>query len=198
MSTTRRRILAALAGAALGPSGRAASDAAPADPAALLRDGGGGLVVAMRHALAPGTFDPPGFRRGDCSTQRNLSDEGRAQARRIGAWFRAHGLEPKRVRSSSWCRCLETARLAFDRAEAWTALDSIVGQRPHESARVPEMRAELARLAGIAPAGFEVWVTHQVNIAALADAATGSGEALLLRHDRRRDGVVVLAALRIG
>jgi len=198
MSTKRRRLLGALAGLAFCPPGRAASDGAPADPAMPLRAGGRGLVVAMRHALAPGTFDPPGFRRGDCSTQRNLSDAGREQARRIGAWFRTHRLEPQRVRSSSWCRCLETARLAFDRAEPWTALDSIVGQRPHESAHVPEMRAELARLAGVAPAGFEVWVTHQANIVALADAATASGEALLLRHDRRRDAVVVVAALRIA
>ena len=163
MSTKRRRLLGALAGLALCPPGRAASDGAPADPAMPLRAGGRGLVVAMRHALAPGTFDPPGFRRGDCSTQRNLSDAGREQARRIGAWFRTHRLEPQRVRSSSWCRCLETARLA-----------------------------------GVAPAGFEVWVTHQANIAALADAATASGEALLLRHDRRRDAVVVVAALRIA
>ena len=47
----------------------------------------GGLVAAFRHATAPGTFDPPGFKLDDCSTQRNLSDDGRAQARRIGAWF---------------------------------------------------------------------------------------------------------------
>jgi phosphohistidine phosphatase SixA len=198
MATKRRHILGVLAGAALCGPGWGATDAASAEPAALLRAGGGGLVVAMRHALAPGTFDPPGFRRGDCSTQRNLSDEGREQARRTGAWFRAHGLEPKRVRSSAWCRCLETARLGFGRAEPWTALDSIVGQRAHETAHVPEMRAELARLAGVGAAGFEVWVTHQANIAALADAATASGEALLLRHDRRRGAVVVVALLRIA
>ena len=197
MSMKRRPVLAALAGFALCPPGRAAGDAA-VDPAVLLRGGSGGLVVAMRHALAPGTFDPPGFRRGDCSTQRNLSDEGREQARRVGAWFRAHALAPTRVRSSAWCRCLETARLAFGRGEPWAALDSIVGQRPHETAHVPEMRAELARLAGAGAAGFEVWVTHQANIAALADAATGSGEALLLRHERRRGAVVVVAALRIA
>ena len=197
MSMKRRPVLAALAGFALCPPGRAAGDAA-VDPAVLLRGGSGGLVVAMRHALAPGTFDPPGFRRGDCSSQRNLSDEGREQARRSGAWFRAHGLEPTRVRSSAWCRCLETARLGFGRAEPWAALDSIVGQRPHETAHVPEMRAELARLAGAGAAGFEVWVTHQANIAALADAATGSGEALLLRHERRRGAVVVVAALSIA
>ena len=42
-------------------------------------------VVLMRHALAPGTGDPANFVVNDCSTQRNLSDQGRAQAERIGA-----------------------------------------------------------------------------------------------------------------
>src|SRR5262245_58346084 len=70
---------------------------------------GGGAVVAFRHALAPGTFDPPGFVLADCRTQRNLDDEGRAQAQRIGAWFEARRLRPAAVRSSPWCRCLDTA-----------------------------------------------------------------------------------------
>lgn len=81
-------------------------------------------VLALRHALAPGTFDPPGFRLGDCSMQRNLSDEGRAQARRIGAWFSARALLPARVRSSPWCRCVDTATLAFGAPERWAALGS--------------------------------------------------------------------------
>ena len=72
---------------------------AGADAEALLRKGG--VVVVFRHALAPGTFDPPGFRLGDCSTQRNLSEEGREQARRIGQWFRAHDLRPRAVLSSA-------------------------------------------------------------------------------------------------
>ncbi len=56
----------------------------------------------FRHALAPGTFDPPGFRLGDCGTQRNLNDEGRPQARRIGEWFQARQLRPEKVLSSPW------------------------------------------------------------------------------------------------
>ena len=43
-----------------------------------------GSVVVMRHSYAPGTFDPPTARLDDCSTQRNLDDSGRAQARRVG------------------------------------------------------------------------------------------------------------------
>ena len=41
------------------------------------------VIALLRHAVAPGTGDPPDFTIGDCATQRNLSDEGRAQAQRI-------------------------------------------------------------------------------------------------------------------
>ena len=94
--------------------------AAGEELASLIRTGG--VVVAFRHALAPGTFDPPEFRLGVCSTQRNLSDEGRSQARRTGEWFKARQLQPARVRSSPWCRCVDTATLAFGTAEVWPAL----------------------------------------------------------------------------
>jgi hypothetical protein len=105
----RRHVLGA---ALLAPAlARAGGD----DAAAAIR--AGAAVVAFRHALAPGTFDPPGFRLGDCSTQRNLNDEGRAQSRRLGAWFTERGLQPAAVRSSPWCRCIDTARLAFGQAE---------------------------------------------------------------------------------
>ena len=77
-------------------------------------------VVLMRHArTVPGVGDPPGYRLDDCRTQRNLSEEGRADARRIGQQLRALGLQPQVVRSSRWCRCLDTAREAFGRVEAW-------------------------------------------------------------------------------
>ena len=70
----------------------------------------GGHVALIRHALAPGTGDPAGFRVDDCATQRNLSPTGRAQARAIGERFRANGIDTAAVLSSQWCRCLDTAR----------------------------------------------------------------------------------------
>src|SRR5262245_2403480 len=79
---------------------------------------GGGQVILIRHAITtPGVGDPPGMRVDDCSTQRNLTDEGRRDARRVGETFRTRGLVVDRVLSSPWCRCLETARLAFGRSE---------------------------------------------------------------------------------
>src|SRR6478752_9352840 len=74
----------------------------------------GGQVVLMRHAATtPGAGDPDGMVLHDCGTQRNLSDEGRAHARQVGEAFRARGVHVAQVLSSPWCRCLETARLAF-------------------------------------------------------------------------------------
>jgi broad specificity phosphatase PhoE len=123
---------------------------------------GGGQVVLMRHATTDRTFgDPPGFRLDDCATQRNLVAEGRDLARRVGEAFRAHGVPIGRVRSSQWCRCLETARLAFGRAEPWPALNG--GPRAPE--RVAERARELRGLLATPPTGGTlVLVTHGFNI----------------------------------
>ena len=190
--TSRRRLLGAgLAGAALGVPAWAA---APGDAEALLRSGG--VVLALRHALAPGTFDPPGFTLGDCSTQRNLNDDGRAQAQRIGRWFEQQGLKPARVRSSPWCRCTETATLAFGGAETWTALGSPRGHA--EQTNTEHLALLCGALADAArqPGRFEVWVTHMFVLSALVLAGASSGEGLVLRANGR--GVQVLARVAPG
>jgi phosphohistidine phosphatase SixA len=173
---SRRRVLTA---ALAWPAVRAAS--ADGDVQTLLREGG--VVIAFRHALAPGTFDPLGFKLDDCSTQRNLNDEGRAQARHIGEWFNARALQPARVRSSPWCRCVETAALAFGRVETWAALGSPrgAGESSHD-ASLRELRQTLATVT--AQRGrFEVWVTHMFVLSDLAGANSSSGEGLVLRAD---------------
>lgn len=152
------------------------SSAAETDLFARLRQGG--VVLLFRHALAPGTFDPPGMVLSDCSTQRNLSDEGRAQARRLGEGFRQRGLQPAAVKTSPWCRCIDTARLAFGNAEVWAALGSPTGRS--EAERSEQLAALKAALAQPRPGRFEVWVTHQFVISALAPAATDSAEGVLL------------------
>ena len=185
---SRRHILAA--GLAL-PAAQAWA-AADGDAAALLREGG--VVLALRHALAPGTFDPPQFKPGDCSTQRNLSDEGRAQARRIGEWFKARSLQPARVRSSPWCRCVDTATLAFGAADKWAALGSPRGASETTNA---ESLAELRRAvvqAGAQRGRFEVWVTHMFVLSDLVGTGTSSGEGLVLKADAA-GAVQVLARL---
>ena len=149
---------------------------------ALLRQGG--VVAVFRHALAPGTFDPPGFRLGDCSTQRNLNDEGRTQARRIGQWFKERQLQPHRVLSSPWCRCMDSATLAFGAAQTWPALGSPHGAPETTGARhLRELRQALAT-ASVHSGKFEVWFTHMFVQSDLANDSTRPGEALILRAHR--------------
>ena len=150
--------------------------AAAQDIDALLR--AGGCAVLLRHAqTVPGIGDPPGFRVDFCSTQRNLSEEGRADARRMGEWFKARQLQPRAVRSSAWCRCRDTADLAFGRHIIWTALNSTFGDRVLQPDQTALVKAALARV----PSGqFDVWVTHQVNISALTGEGPAMGEAFIL------------------
>jgi phosphohistidine phosphatase SixA len=157
----------------------------------------GGVVIAFRHALAPGTFDPPNFRLGDCSTQRNLNDDGRAQARRIGEWFKQRSLQPATVRSSPWCRCVETATLAFGSAEPWRALGSPrLGTETTNAESLQQLRAAVAA-AGRQRGRFEVWVTHMFVLADLVSTNTASGEGLLLAPDAA-GSPQVLGRLSIG
>ncbi|ART51246.1 histidine phosphatase family protein [Acidovorax carolinensis] len=196
---TRRALLGTGAAGALG-GGLAlmalqAWAAQDADAETLLRHGG--VVAVFRHALAPGTFDPPGFRLGDCSTQRNLNDEGRAQARRIGEWFQQRQLQPHKVLSSPWCRCIDSASLAFGAPQVWAALGSPLGYpETTGAAHLRELRQALA--AASARSGqFEVWFTHMFVQSDLASDSTRSGEALIVRAHRNA-GPQVLAKLSIA
>jgi broad specificity phosphatase PhoE len=142
----------------------------------------GGHVALIRHALAPGGGDPTDMTIGDCTTQRNLSEEGRAQARRIGALFRANGIAAASVFSSQWCRCLETARLmALGAVTEAPLLNSLHNRASEADVR---SRATRAWIAAQDPARPLVLVTHQANISALVDAFPSSGEIIVVRWDR--------------
>ena len=144
---------------------------------------GGGQIVMLRHASTePGLGDPPGFRLDDCATQRNLSEAGRAEARRIGAAFLRRAVPVARVLSSRWCRCVETARLAFGRVEPWASLDSFFDDRSREPQQTRAVRALIAEpLTG----GNLILVTHQVNITALTGIAPAMGEMVVLSPEPR-------------
>ena len=138
----------------------------------------GGQVVVLRHAATePGIGDPAGFRLDECRTQRNLSAAGREQARRLGAAWRVRGVPMGPVLSSRWCRCLETARLAFGTVEPWWPLDSFFQDRSREAAQTLLVRQR----AGERPAtGNLMLVTHQVNITALTGLTPVAGEMVIL------------------
>jgi phosphohistidine phosphatase SixA len=144
--------------------------------AGLLRTGG--CAVMIRHAATvPGIGDPPNFRLGDCSTQRLLNDAGRAQSRRIGQWFRAQQLQARTVQSSAWCRCRDTADLAFGQHAVLAALNSTFEDSSGQDAQTLVLRQ---RLLDIPPGQFAVWVTHQVNITAITGEWAAIGEAFIL------------------
>lgn len=140
---------------------------------------GGGHILLIRHASTePGNGDPPGFRLDDCVTQRNLSAAGRRETRRLGAGFRVHGVPLAAVRSSPWCRCLETAALAFGDATTWPALSSLYGDASQTEARSRAVIDAARQL----PAGRNlVLVTHAVNIRALTGVSPAPGEVIVTR-----------------
>jgi Histidine phosphatase superfamily (branch 1) len=175
LHSRRLLLLSSAAAAALPAWGRAAS----------------GPVLLVCHALTdPGVGEPPGFVLGRCATQRNLSAEGRAQARAFGARLAALDLRPVAIRASRWCRCLHTGEevaaglgAAAPKTESWTVLDSFFDDRGREPAQTAALRERAGNLRG---PGFELWVTHQVNISALTGAAAAMGQALWLAS--RADG----------
>ncbi len=145
---------------------------------------GDGAVALMRHADAPGTGDPPGWRLDDCATQRNLSERGRADARAVGERLRARRVNVARVVASPWCRCLETARLL---GSGEPQIDAVFGNM-HVLAdqRDRLVRDGRARLAPWRGPGALVVVTHGSNILALTGTHPASGEIVVVRP--RDDG----------
>ena len=140
---------------------------------------GGGQVVLMRHAVTtPGVGDPEGMVLAHCSTQRNLSDEGRAHARQVGEAFRARNVVVTQLYSSPWCRCLETARLAFRKdPEISTALSNLFGRADPDGRQVAQLRA----LASRKPAtGNVVMVSHGSTVLALTGVSPATGEMVVL------------------
>ncbi len=150
-------------------------------------------VIILRHARAPGVGDPANFRLGDCSTQRNLSAEGRRQAARIGARLRAAGLAETTVYSSQWCRCLETAReMAVGPVVELPALNSFFRTPELERKHDRELREWIAAADLTRPV---VLVTHQVNITALTGVFPAEGEIIVLRREPGR--LIVVARIPV-
>ena len=142
----------------------------------------GGVLLIRHAATESGLGDPPGFAIGQCRTQRNLSEAGRQASRALGAWLQSQNFKPDAVRSSQWCRCQDTARLAFGAYEDWSALNSTFAGQGDPAAQQKAMRDRLSAL----PAGrTEVWVTHQVIMSGLTGAYPGVGEGFLVDRQGR-------------
>ncbi len=160
----------------------------------------GGCVMLMRHAATePGIGDPPEFRLGDCRTQRNLSAQGRAFSIKLGRRMAAQGIRLDAVLSSAWCRCVDTARLAFDAhpqlntlTAVWPALNSFFQGQGDQATQTAAVMARLRQT----PPRNTMLVTHQVNISALTGQSTAMGEVLLCRWPTQDQRLQVMANLR--
>ena len=147
----------------------------------------------LRHALAPGTGDPSDFTLGRRETQRNLSQEGREQAKRIGDLFRVHGISKARVFSSEWFRCQDTSVLLdLGSVNTLPALNSFFQDYEQKDARIESLKLWLLQQEIDKPL---VLVTHQVNITALTGVYPSSGEIVVVEKDAQV-GLKVLGSIK--
>ena len=142
-------------------------------------------VLLMRHADAPGYGDPAGYVIGQCSTQRNLGDFGKRQAKAIGTWLANQGIQKAEVFSSPWCRCLDTANLLNKgpvkmEASLGSFFDNMSLEKKQTKALETFIKNELARQSK-API---ILVTHHVNIQAFTGKVVGVGDMVLVRVNK--------------
>jgi broad specificity phosphatase PhoE len=185
-------------GFVLGALALLAAPRARASEAALLAQmRRGGLVLFMRHASADGIGDPPGFSLRDCATQRLLSQRGRDEARRIGERLRAEKVPIARVYTSPWCRCRDTAMLAFGKAEDWEPLSSFFDVPDREAYYAERVRKRISSYGNSKPGGNVVMVSHNVNIAALTRLSVQPGDIVVIKPEGCC-GMRVLGTLQLG
>ena len=138
----------------------------------------GGKIIFIRHAYAPGSGDPDNFNLNDCSTQRNLSGEGREQAKLIGKFFRENHIKVDKVLSSEWCRCKETAKIAFRNFSTNSFLNSFYNPlfAKNRNKQVKELNNYIETLK---TNGNLILVTHYVLISEVLNYNPSSGEIVV-------------------
>jgi phosphohistidine phosphatase SixA len=140
-----------------------------------------GYVLLMRHALAPGVGDPPNLKVGDCSTQRNLNEEGRTQAREMGQWLQRREIKILRVETSRWCRANETAKLLnIGTVRPNKYLDSLF-QETNLNSHPQTANIKKRIINHRNTRGLLIFVGHFVNFQAVAQTSLDSGEGVLVR-----------------
>jgi phosphohistidine phosphatase SixA len=156
----------------------------------------GGYVLLIRHAATePGLGDPPQFKLGDCSTQRNLSAEGREQAQAIGRELQRRKVPVGEVLSSEWCRCIDTARLAFGKGKPWQPLNSTFSQPERAAEQAAKIKQHISVYQDKAN---QVLVTHHVMIGALTNQSVGQGELVIVAPDKSAAGFQYIGRLNIN
>ena len=138
----------------------------------------GKKLIFIRHAYAPGTGDPNNFNLNDCSTQRNLNKEGRKQAQNIGEFFKKNNIKIEKVLSSEWCRCKETAEIAFDDYFTKNFLNSFYSLKyeKNKSKQIKDLNDYIRQFKSDKNL---ILVTHYVLISEVLNYAPSSGEIVV-------------------
>ena len=134
-------------------------------------------VIFLRHALAPGVGDPEDFIKEDCSTQRNLNNKGRVQARLIGNYLRSTNLKFSQILTSEWCRCIDTAKeLNLGQWTTFSGLNSFFQEYEKKDQVMNKLQKKLDSLGY---SDLALFVTHQVVISEQTGIMPRSGEMVL-------------------
>ncbi len=138
----------------------------------------GGKVVFIRHAYAPGNGDPDNFDIKNCSTQRNLNNSGISQSKNIGTFFSKNNIQIDKVLSSEWCRCKDTAQLAFQIFETFNALNSFYDPRfeKNKSKQIKNLKKFINNWKSNKNL---ILVTHFVVISEMLGIGASSGEVVV-------------------
>ena len=138
----------------------------------------GGKLIFIRHAYAPGSGDPDNFNLNDCSTQRNLSKEGQRQANYIGEFFKKNKVKIDKVLSSEWCRCKETAKIAFKNFSTNSFLNSFYSSKfaKNKDKQVKALKEYIKKFKSDKNL---VLVTHYVLISEILNYGPSSGEIVV-------------------
>jgi phosphohistidine phosphatase SixA len=157
-----------------------------------------GYVLLLRHTIAPGVGDPENFKLNDCSTQRNLSQVGRDDAKAVGDWLKRRDIKISRVESSRWCRAKQTAQLlGIGRVRLNSNLDSLFESAdPAKAIQTVRVKKQIVDWRN--KSGLLVLVGHFVNIGAVTGVGVGSGEGVLVKADSKGKIVVVGLTPKLG
>ena len=149
-------------------------------------------IIFIRHAIAPGNGDPPNFDISDCSTQRNLSKKGEQQSLKIGEFFKENEIKFTKVLSSEWCRCKDTAKIAFGNYETKNFLNSFYDKRFTEN-KDKQILGFQNFIKNWDFSGNLILITHYVVISEILDLATSSGEIVITDNN-----LEILSSLEIN
>ena len=138
----------------------------------------GKKLIFIRHAIAPGNGDPNNFNIKDCSTQRNLNKNGIKQSKKIGLFFKKNKIKIDKILSSEWCRCIDTAKYAFENFETFDALNSFYDEKfaANETRQINDLKKYIKNWDSDKNL---VFVTHYVVISSILNTGSSSGEIII-------------------